>query len=335
MKYTRLIALAVVAALTPAVWAVSAEGAIPDSDKQYVNVVKLMGIGWFELMEEGIAQWSAETGIKARQIGADDATPEKQVKLVEELIDQGVTAITVIPNSPESLEGAFAKAQAAAIKVVTHEAPSQKNADADIEAFDNVAYGETMMDHLAECMGGSGKYAAFVGHVTAESHMQWVASALARAQARYPNISRVEDPIESLENTDTAYEKAKELLKRHPDLKGIQSSSAASVVGVGRAVEELGLNDRICVMGTSIPSLAGEYLKTGAIDKIFFWDPVVAGKAIMTVADLLVDGKALKPGMDLGLPGYESLRQSPENPTTWYGSAWIIVDKHNATEYPF
>lgn len=335
MKNNRLIALAVLTALTPAVWAVSGEAAIPDSDKHYVNVVKLIGIGWFDLMEEGIAQWSAETGIKATQIGAYDATPAKQVKLVEELIAQGVTAITVIPNSPESLEGAFAKAQAAGIKVVTHEAPSQKNAGADIEAFDNLAYGETMMDHLAECMGGSGKYAAFVGHVTAESHMQWVAGALARAQAQYPDIIRVEDPIESLENTDTAYEQAKELLKRHPDLKGIQSSSAASAVGVGRAIEELGLNDRICVMGTSIPSLTGEYLKTGAIDKIFFWNPIVAGKVIMKVADLLVDGGALKPGMDLGLPGYESLRKSPENPTTWYGSAWIIVDKNNAAEYPF
>ena len=310
-------------------------GTTAAEDLRFVNVVKLIGVGWFDRMEEGIDAYASETGIDASQTGADDASPEKQVRLVEDLIAQGVNAITVVPNSPESLEGVFEKARDAGIVVVTHEAASQKNTDADIEAFDNTAYGETIMDNLAACMGEEGEYAAFVGQVTAESHMQWVAGALAKAEADYPGITRVEDPLESKENADVAYEQTKELLKKYPDLKGIQGSSAVDVVGIGRAVEELGLNDSVCVMGTSIPSLAGKFLETGAIDKIFFWDPALAGQAMMKIAEMLVNGEELTSGMDLGLVGYENVQQSPDVPTTWYGSAWVIVDADNAADYPF
>ncbi|MGA1753203.1 MAG: substrate-binding domain-containing protein, partial [Pontimonas sp.] len=271
MKKTKIgVAAAAAVALTLSGCAGGADGGTAaSSDQRYVNVVKLIGVGWFDRMDEGIVAFASDTGIDASQTGADDASPEKQVRLVEDLIAQGVDAITVVPNSPESLEGVFQKARDAGIVIVTHEAASQKNTDADIEAFDNTAYGETIMDNLAECMGNEGQYAAFVGQVTAESHMQWVAGALAQAEANYPDVVRVEDPLESKEDADVAYEQTKELLKKYPDLKGIQGSSAVDVVGIGRAVEELGLNDSVCVMGTSIPSLAGKFLDTGAIDKIF------------------------------------------------------------------
>lgn len=304
-------------------------------DLRFVNVVKLIGVGWFDRMAEGIASFASATGIDATQTGADDASPEKQVKLVEDLIAQGVNAITVVPNSPEALEGVFQKARDAGIIIVTHEASSQKNTDADIEAFDNTAYGEEIMKNLGECMGGEGEYAAFVGQRTAESHMQWVAGANTYAEVNFPGITRVEEPIESTENADVAYEKTKELLKKYPNLKGIQGSSAVDVVGVGRAIDELGLQDKVCVMGTSIPSLAGKYLDSGAVDKIFFWDPALAGEAMMKIAELLVSGQQLTPGTNLGLTGYENLQQSVDNPTTWYGSAWVIVDKDNAADYPF
>ncbi len=339
MKKTKIgaaVATAAAAALVLAGCSGADSGSSTDaSDLRFVNVVKLTGVGWFDRMDEGIVAFASDSGIDATQTGADDASPEKQVRLVEDLIAQGVDAITVVPNSPESLEGVFQKARDAGIVVVTHEAASQKNTDADIEAFDNTAYGETIMDNLAECMGNEGEYAAFVGQVTAESHMQWVAGALAKAAADYPDVVRVEDPLESKEDADIAYEQTKELMKKYPNLKGIQGSSAVDVAGIGRAMEELGLEDSVCVMGTSIPSIAGKFLDSGAVDKIFFWDPALAGQAMLKIAEKLVNGEELSSGMDLGLDGYDNVQQSPDVPTTWYGSAWVIVDKDNAADYPF
>src|SRR5262245_62946087 len=170
-----------------------------------VTVVKRTGIAWFERMEEGIRQFAAENGVDATMIGADDADPQKQVDIIQKLIKEKPDAITVVPNSPEALEEVLKQARAAGIKVVTHEAGNQVNTDVDIEAFDNLAFGAHLMDELASCMGGSGKYVAFVGHTTARSHMRWATAAYERATEKYPEIERISAPVETAENEETAY----------------------------------------------------------------------------------------------------------------------------------
>jgi len=304
-------------------------------DMSVVTVVKLRGVGWFDRMEEGIKEFAQETGVDATMTGADDASPEKQLKIIQDLIAQQPTAITVVPNSPESLEGVLKQAQDAGIVVVTHEASTQQNTDVDIEAFDNAAYGAHIMDNLAKCMGGSGEYAAFVGHLTAQSHMEWVEGAYDQVNKKYSGIKRIGGPIEALEDANVAYQKTKELLSKYPEIKGFEGSAATDVAGIGRAIQEAGLQDETCVMGTSIPSIAGKYLKDGSIDKIFFWDPALAGKAQDKLAVMLAQGEKIEPGLNLELTGYENLQQINGSPHGFHGSAWIDVDKSNAAKYPF
>jgi len=112
------------------------------------------------------------------------------------------------------------------------------NTDVDIEAFDNLAYGSPLMDELASCMGGNGKYVAFVGHTTARSHMRWATAAYERATQKYPEIVRISAPLETGERVETAYSQAKELLAKHPDLEGFEGSSVVDVAGIGRAIRE-------------------------------------------------------------------------------------------------
>jgi len=300
-----------------------------------VTVVKRTGIGWFERMEKGIKQFAAQNGVDATMTGAADADPQKQADIIRKLIAEKPDAITVVPNSPEALEGILKQARAAGIKVVTHEASNQLNTDVDIEAFDNLAYGSHLMDELASCMGGSGKYVAFVGHTTARSHMRWATAAYERARQKYPKVVRISAPVETAERLETAYQNAKELLARHPDLKGFEGSSVVDVAGIGRAVREAGAQGRTCVMGTSLPSVAGEFLDDGAVDKMFLWDPLVAGQAQTKLALMLIKGQKIAPGLDLGLPGYRSLKRIPGTPYGLAGSSWITVDKSNVKQYPF
>src|SRR5262245_37295070 len=300
-----------------------------------VTVVKRTGIVWFERMEEGIKRFAAQNGVDATMTGADDADPQKQADIIRKLIAEKPDAITVVPNSPEALEEVLKQARAAGIKVVTHEASNQVNTDVDIEAFDNLAYGAHLMDQLASCMGGSGKYVAFVGHTTARSHMRWATAAYERAKEKYREIVRVSAPVETAERVDTAYQQAKELLAKHPDLEGFEGSSVVDVAGIGKAVREAGLQGKTCVMGTSLPSVAGEFLDDGAVDKIFLWDPMVAGQAQDKLALMLIRGEKVGPGLDLGLPGYRSLKRIDGTPHGLAGSGSITIDKSNVKQYPF
>ena len=300
-----------------------------------VTVVKRTGIGWFERMADGIRQFAEQNGVDATMTGADDADSQKQAAIIRKLIAEKPDAITVVPNSPEALEEVLKQARAAGIKVVTHEAGNQVNTDVDIEAFDNLAFGANLMDELASCMGGSGTYVAFVGHTTARSHMRWATAAYERAKEKYPKIVRLSPPVETAEQLDTAYQKAKALLAAHPDLKAFEGSSVVDVAGIGRAVREAGLQGKTCVMGTSLPSVAGEFLNDGAVDKIFLWDPRIAGQAQVKLAMLLIKGEAIAPGLDLGLPGYENLKRISGTPHGFAGSGWIAIDKTNVGQYPF
>jgi simple sugar transport system substrate-binding protein len=304
-------------------------------DGAYVVVVKATGIGWFDRMEVGVEEWGQENGLDARQEGPSEATNEGQVAIIQDLIAQNPVAISVVPNDLAGLESVLAQARAAGIIVVTHEAVGIENADINIEGFENSAYGAQIMENLGECTGGEGQYVQFVGRLTNGSHMEWVSGAYEKQQADFPGMVRVEDPIESEENEEVAYNKAKELLAKYPDIRAFQGSAGTDVVGIARAVEEAGKSDSICVMGTSIPSVGGSYLETGAIDKIFFWDPAMAGKAQLAIAKILAEGGTIEEGTDLGVPGYESLVKLDGADNAFAGNAGVAVDLSNVAEYDF
>jgi len=301
----------------------------------YVVVVKGTGIGWFDRMEVGVNEWAAETGLDAREEGPAEATNEGQVSIIQDLIAQKPTAISVVPNDLAGLESVLGQARDAGIIVVSHEAVGMKNVDIDIEGFENAAYGAQIMENLGECTGGTGQYVQFVGRLTNGSHSEWVAGAYAKQQADFPDMVRVEDPIESEENEEVAYNKAREILAKYPDIRAFQGSAGTDVVGIARAVEEAGKSDSVCVMGTSIPSVGGSYLATGAIDKIFFWDPALAGKAQLAIAKILADGGTIEEGTDLGIPGYESLVKLPGADNAFAGNAGVAVDLSNVDQYDF
>lgn len=313
----------------------TATSAAPADGGAYVVIVKATGIGWFDRMEVGVNEWGAENGLDARQEGPAEATNEGQVAIIQDLIAQKPAAISVVPNDLAGLESVLAQAREAGIVVVSHEAVGLKNADINIEGFENSAYGAQIMENLGTCTGGEGEYVQFVGRLTNGSHMEWVKGAYDKQLADFPNMTRVEDPMESEENEDTAYNKAKEILAKYPNIKAFQGSAGTDVVGIARAVEEAGKAADVCVMGTSIPSVAGGYLESGAIDKIFFWDPAMAGKAQLAIAKILVEGGTIEEGTDLGVPGYESLVKLAGADNAFAGNAGVAVDLTNVKDYNF
>ncbi len=298
------------------------------------TVVKLTGVGWFDRMEEGVADFEADhEGVTAFQQGPSQADAALQVQVLEDLVAQGVDSLCVIPFQPETVEPVLQRARDQGIVVVSHEASNQQNVDFDIEAFDNAAYGRHLMDYLAGMMGEEGEYVVFVGSLTSTTHNEWIDAAIEHQKATYPNMTLVGDKNESYDDAQTAYERMKELLVAYPNLKGMQGSSANDVVGAGQAVEEAGLNDEIAVVGTSLASMSGALLETGAVDLISFWDPAMAGYACNQLALMKMQGEEPTEGMDLGLEGYESITSADGK--VWYGQAWVDVTKDNLADWNF
>jgi len=310
----------------------SAGSVLAASPSTIITVVKLSGIPWFDRMEQGVKKYAADTGAAATQTGPAKGDVQLQVQLLEDTIAKKPTALAVVPLSPEAVEPVLKKAQGQGIVVVTHEASSIQNASYDIEAFKNAAYGVHLMDHLAKCMGEEGEYAVFVGNLTSKTHNEWVDAAIARQKEKYPKMTLDGSKNESNDDQQKSHDKALELLRAYPKLKGFEGSSSLDVPGIGRAVEERGLQGKVCVIGTGLPSQTTQYLESGAINLISFWDPADAGYAMNKVAQMVIDGKKIADGDNLGVPGYEKISLDGR---VIYGQAWVDVTKENASKYPF
>jgi simple sugar transport system substrate-binding protein len=327
--------LSLCAVLLAGIGAVAAYAA---DGKTVVTVVKLRGETWFVRMAEGVKAFGDKNpGFTTNEIGPGKADAAQQKTMIEDLIAKKVDAIAVVPFDPPMLEGTLKRAMEKGIKVVTHEADNLKNTPVDLEAFDNAAFGAHFNDQLAKCMGEEGKWTSFVGSLGSLTHVQWADGSAENAKKKYPKMELVSPKNESFNDANTAYEKAKEILRKYPDIKGIEGGSAVDPIGIGRAIEEAGLIGKVCVIGIGLPKDTSRYLESGAVKSISFWDPKDAGYAMNVLAKMLIEGKPFTEGMDLGVPGYNKmhLKKGPGKGVILTGQAWVDVDKSNYKDYPF
>ena len=307
-----------------------------ESVDQYeiVMVVKLEGVSWFDDMRKGMQAFDKDyPDVKAYQTGHDTGDPAAQVALVEDLVAKGVDAILVIPNDPKSLEPVFNKANDRGILTFTHEAPTIDNVSYDLEAFDNAAFGENMMKSLGKNMGGQGKYGVIVGLLTMDTHMAWGDAAVAYQKKHFPDMQLITKPyIEDDNDQQLAYRKVQELLKAHPDLRGILGCTAGSPPAAAVVIEERDLIGKIFVSGIALPNMAKTYLKNGSIQSIHFWSPADAGYATARVAYETLKGNKITPGMDLGKEGYENVTVTGK---IVMGAADITATAENVDNWDF
>ena len=92
---------------------------------------------------------------------------------------------------------------------------------------------------------------------------------------------------------------------------------------------------QVAAYGTCLPSVAGDYIKSGAVKSIHFWVPADAGYATSLVALMTLKGQAVANGTDLKVPGYKKImikKNDAGNPVV-YGQAWVDVNKDNLKDW--
>ena len=321
-------------ATAPEVAEAPATEAVNECDWNFVMINKSMAFNWSKRMGTGADQFKEDTCINATMTGPSKADAALQLRVSEAVTAQPPAATLTPPQEVEPLEPVLKKARDAGIIVITHEATNQVNNDYDLEAFDNGDYGRHMMDQLATCMGEEGKYVMFVATLASKSHNEWADAAIEYQKTQYPNMELVGGKNESQDDGTIAYQIMADLLTTYPDLKGVQGSGALDVVGAGQAIQEAGLTGEVCAVGTSIPSYASELLADGTIYSVHAWDPATAVYAMNRIAQLMMEGKEITDGMDLGIPGYDGFKLVDGK--VIYGSgAWIDMTTENMADYPF
>jgi simple sugar transport system substrate-binding protein len=285
-------------------------GGAGGAEPEIAVVVKIGGIPWFTAMEKGIKEAGKEQKVKAYMVGPTTADPAQQVRAVEDLIAKKVSAIAVVPNDAKALEPVFERAKAAGIPIITHESPDQVGNVWDIEMIDNQEFGERHIKDLAKLMGEEGEYIVYVGGLTVPLHNAWADAAIAYQKEHYPKMKLVADRYGVAESVDDSYKTAQDAMLAHPNLKGILTFGSQGPIGAGRALKEKGKADKIVLVGACSPTQGKKLVKEGVIRVGYIWSPPEAGKAIVTVAKMVLEGKPITDGMEI--PGLGKVSVDPE-----------------------
>lgn len=349
MKAKKLWAMAMAATMVmPMAASVSAEEADLFDPANYVSekessewtiavVTKDNTAEWFKRMEVGVNEFGEETGINVIQKGPANADAASQVQVIDDMINQGVDALCVVPIDPGAIEASLKNAMEKGIVVITHEASNQVNTLYDTEAFTADDFGAAIMDALAKDMGEEGKYAEMVAYTTSTTHMEYATAQHERQLEAYPNMELINDgavpTCESEESVDTAYERAKEVLKANPDLKGFTGVASTDCPGIAQAVEELGLDVKVVGVGT--PNSFKPYVESGTISTVKLWDPKDSGYIMCKVAAMILGGEEIADGADLGLEGYNSISIVEGANRCVIGQADITLTAENINDYDF
>jgi simple sugar transport system substrate-binding protein len=283
-----------------AAFALATSLASASPDKPVIGiVVKIGGIPWFNAMEAGIKKRADQLGVKAFMVGPTSADPALQVRTIEDLIAQHVDVIGVVPNDAKVLEPVLQRARAAGIKVITHESPNQENTDWDFELASVKGFGEAYGKRLANAMGGKGEYAVFVGSLTVPLHNAWADAAIAYLKANDPDMKLVGDRYGVAENVDASRQTALDLMRAHPDLKGILAFGSQGPIGAARAVDETHKKGQVVVLGPFSPGQGKRLVHDGILTGGYMWNSEQAGEVFVTLGTLVAKGEPIKDGTNI------------------------------------
>ena len=288
----KLLAATAAAAALPGAATAAAEATM-------ATVVKITGIPWFNLVNQGLMRGGKQFGIDVSMVGPAHVDPAQQVRLVEDLIAKKVDVIGLVPLDVKVLAPVLNRARDAGIPVITQEGPDQEGRTWDVELIDSVKFGEEQMKALAGFMGEEGEYVVYVGTLTTPLHNKWADAAIAYQKANYPKMKLAASRFPGADEVDTSLRTTLDVIKAYPNLRGILGFGSNGPIGAGIGVRQQHLADKIAVVGTVVPSQAKPMIMDGTIKEGFTWSPIDAGYAMVAVASHLLKKEPITDGLEI------------------------------------
>src|SRR4051812_4276009 len=240
-------------------------------------VPKLQGIPYFEAMNTGGKKACEEIGCTWLYQGPVEADPAAQADIVRSYIQQGVDALIVAPNDPDSMAPLLKQAADAGIKVATSDTDAPNSVrQVFVSQASTEGIGQALTDALMQAMGGKGKYAIVSCGQTAENLNSWIEVQKAYTAQKYPD-AQIVDTVYAGEDQAAATQMATDLMNAHPDLTGLVGECTSSAPGVAQAVRDAGRIGQVFTVGLGTPKSMLPYLQDGSSSASILWNVETLG----------------------------------------------------------
>ena len=271
-------------------FAFAASTASADEKPRVAFVPQLIGIPYFNAMEAGGNKAGEDLGVEFIYTGPVDTNPVDQIQIVQNLINQGVEAISLSVLDASSIAAVVDEANAKGLHLFTSDsdAPDSGRAVYVAQATDE-GLGFAIIDELVARVGDDAKIGIVSGEPTASNLNAWIGFMQQRVADEYPNVTLL-DPQFAGGTAQKAAQLATDIMAANPDLDAIIGVASTTCPGVAQAIETAGKIGEVMGTGYCSPNTARAYLKSGAFGFSVLWDPGELGYLTVWAGKQLIDG---------------------------------------------
>ncbi|MCW5968406.1 MAG: sugar ABC transporter substrate-binding protein [Blastocatellales bacterium] len=266
-------------------------------------VVKTLNNPFFNDMQKGAEEAARRLGVNLLVQAAErEVDVEKQMQIIENLIQSRVSALVITPSGSKEIVPAIVKANQAGIPVIILDTRVNEEALAaaggKVAAFigsDNQEGGRLAGELMVKALGGRGQVAileGIPGHETGDSRMKGFRQAVSAA----PDIQIVSSQTANWER-DQGYNVFQNMLQAQPRIQGLFACSDLMALGAVEAIRAAGKTGSIVVIGFDAFSEAREAVRNGLMLATVAQFPSEMGRQGVESAALLLKGEQIQPEM--------------------------------------
>ena len=286
-------------ALLAATFAACNRGADATAKPTVALVVKTLNNQFFIDMEAGAKAAADSLGIElVVQAPEREIDVERQMQIVENLIQRNVKVLLLVPNGSKEIVPAVVKANAAKIPVVVVDtrvdAATLRADGGTITTFigsDNEDGGRMAGAFLIERLNGKAKVAVLEGvpgHETADARLRGFRKALAASSA----MQIVASQPANMER-DQAFNVTQNILQAHPDITALFACNDVMALGALEAIQAAGKARAISVVGFDAQDDARKAISEKRMAATIAQNPREMGRLAVLTAFRLMKGEAV------------------------------------------
>src|SRR5947209_2141689 len=218
-------------------------------------VLKTLNHPFFVDMRRGAQEAADRLGVTLQVQAAErEIDVEKQMQIVENMIQTGIQALCITPSGSREIVSALVKARDAKVPIIVVDTRVDPKAAADAgvrtETFvgsDNYEGGRLAGEYLVQVTGGTARVGileGIPGHETGDSRLRGFRDAVKTT----PGITIVASQPANWER-DQGFNVFQNMLQAHPDIDSVFACSDLMALGAIEAIAAAGKTGRIKVIG--------------------------------------------------------------------------------------
>jgi ribose transport system substrate-binding protein len=262
-------------------------------------VMKTLNHPFFLDMQRGAQEAAGPAAVEVVVQAAErEIDVEKQVQIIENLLQTGIRALIVTPSGSREIASAIVKANRANVPVIVVDTRVDPKAAADnklkLESFigsDNYEGGKLAGEHLAKITGGKARVAVLEGipgHETGDSRLRGFRDAV----AAHPGMTIVASQPANWER-DQGFTVFQNMLQAHPDTDALFACSDLMALGALEAIAAAGRSGKIRVVGFDALDDARKAIEEGRMDASVAQSPREMGRLAVDSAAKVLRGETI------------------------------------------